>query len=99
MQISFDLPDSFIQVVDTTNRKGVPMSVLYIMGQEAAFWIGRNSYMTNKDWEECIKMRIAEFFGEMIAKRYTDEWSTENPTGREMRDLPGIHFVRDDEND
>ena len=98
MQISFDLPDSFVQVVDTTNYKGVPISVLYIMGEEAAYFRGKADFMTNKDWEDCIKREIARFFGEMIVKRWSDDWSTENPTGRGINEPNGIHFVRDDEN-
>lgn len=96
MRISFDLPDSFVQVVDTTNYKGVPVTVLYIMGKEAAFWTGKDSVLDNQDWEDIIKNRIAHFFGEMMAERFSGEWSTENPTGREISSLPEINFVRED---
>jgi hypothetical protein len=96
MKISIDLPDSFVQVVDTTNYKGVPITVLYVMGKEAAYWTGRNSSADNETWEDIIKLHIARFFGEMMSERFEGDWSTTNPTGREISDPGEINFVREE---
>jgi hypothetical protein len=103
MRISMDLPNELVQVVDTENYKGVPVTVLRIMGEEALFYHGRGTgkdgvALTNQDWEGIFKRRIADFLGDMLMQRpaIACDWQEDNPTGRELCDPEPINFVREE---
>lgn len=101
MQISIDLPDGFLSVDDTENYKGVPVTVLRILGEEALFYTGRGETvgMTNQDWEKAFKVRLASILGHLLLSEFpwvADDWQTENPTGRELNEPGPINFVREE---
>lgn len=99
-RISIDLPDGFLTVEDTENYKGVPVTVLRILGEEALFYTGRGeSMLNNADWEDIFKRRIAAFLGKMIlaeAPHLAEDWQEENWTGRELRDPAPIEYIREE---
>ena len=88
MRISFDVSE-FVQVVNGEDQKGNPLRYLRLFGTPTLYLVG-NHYagMTNEDWEEIFSQRLSRFFGTVLA---TDEWLTESPTGRPVRD--GAHYV------
>lgn len=103
--ISFELPDSnAVQVVDTENVKGVPVTILKLFGVTALHYHGkgvREAGYTydNKEWEELIAMRISHFLEKMLMEDefIAANWSEQSWTGREVRNANEyIHYVRDD---
>lgn len=101
MQISIDLPDGFLSVDDTENYKGVPVTVLRILGEEALFYTGKGETvgMSNADWEGIFKTRIAAILGRLLlaeSKWISGDWQEENWTGRELNEPGPINFVREE---
>lgn len=105
-RISFELPDSAVQVVDATTYKGHKVTVLYLFGKEALYYTGEGTHkdgypdLDNTDWEDFVRNRMAYFFANMLMQDdvFSRDWSKENPTGREVtsNDHATIDYVRDD---
>lgn len=105
MRISFDLPNELVQVIDTENYKGVPVTVLRMFGENILYFTGRQEReetyrRNNADWEQVIRWRLADHFREILLQDSTiaANWQEDNPTGRELRDsnYDEIHYVRED---
>lgn len=80
---TLNLP-GIVRVEDTHTYKGHPATVLYIFDQAVAYFVGKDNYLSNQDWEECIQLHLARFFAEKVMERFPDEWVSEHPSGREL---------------
>jgi hypothetical protein len=105
MRISIDLPNEMIQVVDTENYKGVPVTVLRMFGEDILYYHGRESrslpyQRTNGEWEQVFLWAITNHFRKVLLANdsVSLDWQEENPTGRELRDSSEdtLHYVRED---
>lgn len=97
MKLEIALPDGFVRVSDTENYKGIPITVAYLFGQEALYFIGdAESSMENADWERIFSTRMANYFADMLAQQFPDDWSIDNPTGRAIINNDTITLVRED---
>lgn len=105
MRISFDLPSELVQVIDTENYKGVPVTVLRMFGEDVLYYHGRDMrnhpyQLENSDWEDVFKRLLTEFFATLFMDNTSvaRDWGKENHTGRELRDSShdAIHYVRED---
>lgn len=93
MKLQLDMP-GIIRVRDTTNYKGNSVTVVSIFDKDVAYYIGRPdefySSMDNEDWEDIFTRLVADFFGEMFVNAFPNNWSEENPTGRELSERDNL---------
>lgn len=103
MKVQLEIPDNIVQVRDTSNQKGVPITVLSIFGEDVAYYVGKSdsdfSCFDNSDWEDVVKHRMAKFFGKMIVNEFPGEWSENNPTGREISDSDRVIYLIQDKDE
>lgn len=95
MRISFDVSE-FVQVIDGEDIKGNPLKYLRLFDEPTLYHVGTQYQgMTNADWEEAFKYRLARFLGAALT---SEEWSPETPTGRPLRDRNAyVDYVREDD--
>lgn len=99
MEISLKLPSTVVRVRDTQNSKGNPVTVLSIFGEDVAYYVGNphDTYaLSNEDWEDIALGQMARFFARAFVEKNSEEWSLENPTGREISKAGPIEFVREE---
>lgn len=96
MKLQLDLP-GVVRVRDTTTYKGHSVTVLSVFGEDVAYYIGRSntaySSFNNSDWEGVFTSRVADFFGKLFVEEFPDDWSEENPTGREVDDHDPVIYM------
>lgn len=99
MKLQLDLP-GIVRVRDTHNYKGVPMTVLSIFGVDVLYYTGKST-LDNESWEEIATLKIAEFMADTLMRSgsFSDSWSPDNPTGREVSETDPVVYLTEDRDD
>jgi hypothetical protein len=95
MRLTLDMPGN-IRVVNTTDHKGNPLSVLMVDDMEILFAEGEEPDGVTCDvWEDLFRHHLNKLLGKVLLESLRDEdkgiWSAESPTGHGTWGRDGTH--------
>jgi len=95
MKLVLDIPDS-IRVVNTTDHKGNPLTVLMVDGMEVLYAQGAVPDGAHPDvWQDIFRHHLNKLLGQALLASLREEdrnvWSAESPTGHGTWGRTGSH--------